>query len=28
VRARLDPAGRFANDWTERVLGPSPTADG
>jgi FAD-linked oxidoreductase len=22
VRARLDPAGRFANDWTERVLGP------
>jgi L-gulono-1,4-lactone dehydrogenase len=22
VRARLDPEGRFANDWTERVLGP------
>jgi len=22
VRARLDPAGRFANAWTERVLGP------
>ena len=22
VRARLDPAGRFSNDWTERVLGP------
>ncbi|HYM53844.1 MAG TPA: D-arabinono-1,4-lactone oxidase [Solirubrobacteraceae bacterium] len=22
VRARLDPAGRFANEWTERVLGP------
>ena len=22
VRARLDPHGRFANDWTERVLGP------
>jgi L-gulonolactone oxidase len=22
VRARLDPQGRFANDWTERVLGP------
>jgi FAD-linked oxidoreductase len=22
VRARLDPDGRFANDWTERVLGP------
>lgn len=21
VRARLDPHGRFANDWTERVLG-------
>jgi L-gulono-1,4-lactone dehydrogenase len=23
VRARLDPAGRFANDWTDRVLGPA-----
>jgi FAD-linked oxidoreductase len=22
VRARLDPDGRFANDWTDRVLGP------
>jgi L-gulonolactone oxidase len=22
VRARLDPHGRFANEWTERVLGP------
>ncbi|HYP48923.1 MAG TPA: D-arabinono-1,4-lactone oxidase, partial [Thermoleophilaceae bacterium] len=22
VRARLDPSGRFANDYTERVLGP------
>jgi L-gulonolactone oxidase len=22
VRARLDPRGMFANDWTERVLGP------
>jgi L-gulono-1,4-lactone dehydrogenase len=22
VRAKLDPAGRFANAWTERVLGP------
>ena len=22
VRARLDPRGTFANDWTERVLGP------
>jgi L-gulonolactone oxidase len=22
VRARLDPQGRFANEWTERVLGP------
>jgi len=21
VRARLDPAGRFANEWTDRVLG-------
>jgi L-gulono-1,4-lactone dehydrogenase len=24
VRARLDPAGRFANEWTDRVLGPVP----
>jgi L-gulonolactone oxidase len=23
VRARLDPHGVFANDWTERVLGPA-----
>jgi FAD-linked oxidoreductase len=22
VRARLDPEGRFTNDWTDRVLGP------
>jgi len=22
VRARLDPRGRFANEWTDRVLGP------
>ncbi len=22
VRARLDPHGRFANEWTDRVLGP------
>jgi L-gulonolactone oxidase len=22
VRSRLDPDGRFSNDWTERVLGP------
>jgi L-gulono-1,4-lactone dehydrogenase len=22
VRARLDPHGRFGNDWTDRVLGP------
>jgi L-gulonolactone oxidase len=22
VRARLDPEGRFANDWTDRVLDP------
>jgi L-gulonolactone oxidase len=22
VRARLDPTGRFANEWTDRVLGP------
>ncbi len=27
VRARLDPAGRFANAWTERVLGPLASAD-
>jgi len=23
VRARLDPDGRFANEWTDRVLGPA-----
>jgi L-gulonolactone oxidase len=22
IRARLDPEGRFANEWTDRVLGP------
>jgi len=22
VRARLDPQGCFANEWTDRVLGP------
>jgi L-gulonolactone oxidase len=22
IRARLDPDGRFANAWTDRVLGP------
>jgi FAD-linked oxidoreductase len=29
VRARLDPHGRFANAWTDRVLGPvgSPVAE-
>jgi L-gulono-1,4-lactone dehydrogenase len=27
VRARLDPEGRFANDWTERVLGPVGDAE-
>jgi L-gulono-1,4-lactone dehydrogenase len=26
VRARLDPDGRFANAWTERVLGPVRTS--
>jgi L-gulono-1,4-lactone dehydrogenase len=26
VRARLDPEGRFANAWTERVLGPVGSA--
>ena len=26
VRARLDPEGRFANAWTDRVLGPVATA--
>ena len=25
VRARLDPDGRFANAWTDRVLGPART---
>jgi L-gulono-1,4-lactone dehydrogenase len=28
VRARLDPEGRFANAWTERVLGPVPAPAG
>lgn len=30
VRARLDPAGRFVNDYAERVLGPvaAPVAEG
>jgi FAD-linked oxidoreductase len=28
VRARLDPDGRFANDWTDRVLGPVRAAGG
>jgi L-gulonolactone oxidase len=23
IRARLDPVGRFANEWTDRVLGPA-----
>jgi L-gulonolactone oxidase len=27
VRARLDPEGRFANAWTERVLGPVGVPD-
>jgi L-gulono-1,4-lactone dehydrogenase len=27
VRARLDPEGRFANDWSERVLGPVHSAN-
>jgi L-gulonolactone oxidase len=27
VRARLDPEGRFANAWTERVLGPVGVVD-
>jgi L-gulonolactone oxidase len=26
ARARLDPAGRFANAWSERVLGPIDSA--
>lgn len=26
VRARLDPGGRFANAWTDRVLGPVQSA--
>jgi L-gulono-1,4-lactone dehydrogenase len=26
IRAHLDPRGRFANAWTERVLGPLPPA--
>jgi FAD-linked oxidoreductase len=28
VRARLDPQGRFANEWTDRVLGPVGEASG
>jgi L-gulono-1,4-lactone dehydrogenase len=28
IRARLDPDGRFANEWTERVLGPVAGASG
>jgi FAD-linked oxidoreductase len=28
VRARLDPEGRFANAWTDRVLGPVPAPAG
>jgi L-gulonolactone oxidase len=28
VRRRLDPQGRFANAWTERVLGPARGVDG
>jgi FAD-linked oxidoreductase len=28
VRARLDPGGRFANAWTDRVLGPVTGAAG
>ena len=27
VRARLDPHARFANDWTDRVLGPPVASD-
>jgi L-gulono-1,4-lactone dehydrogenase len=27
IRARLDPEGRFANAWTERVLGPVAAPD-
>lgn len=26
VRDRLDPTGAFANEYTERVLGPVPAA--
>jgi L-gulonolactone oxidase len=26
VRARLDPGGTFANEWTDRVLGPPQAA--
>ena len=26
VRARLDPAGAFRNDYTDRVLGPAADA--
>lgn len=28
VRRRLDPQGRFANAWTDRVLGPVPPSGG
>jgi L-gulonolactone oxidase len=28
IRARLDPGGRFANGWAERVLGPVLAAEG
>jgi L-gulono-1,4-lactone dehydrogenase len=28
VRARLDPAGSFANAWTDRVLGPAGVTSG
>lgn len=27
VRSRLDPHGRFANEWTDRVLGPVRALD-
>lgn len=27
IRARLDPKGRFANEWSERVLGPIGQAE-
>ena len=28
VRGRLDPDGRFANAWTDRILGPTPSKAG